>query len=177
MVRASDLRDVPWLTRGYRDDLGRERERKGCGKPKRSFLLDLSSGRRTEGVRSATKSASSTPLSIWGFGKALGRMGDAIWMRISGHPLPSSRRYGAGMPDAPLAMEAAWSAPKREGKEEGREAKLRKEMWSGMGQARQSTASGLACANDPSPEKVKTANEDAKQKRKQQFNSGNITRM
>lgn len=53
-----------------------------------------------------------------------------------------------------------WNAPGREGKEEGSEAKLKQEKCNRRGQARHSMASGLAWADDPSPEKTKMANED-----------------
>ena len=65
-----------------------------------------------------------------------------------------------------------WGAPWREGKEGGSEAKLRKEMWSGMGQARCSMATGLARAGDPSPKKIETANRSAKREESNNSNSG-----
>ena len=49
-----------------------------------------------------------------------------------------------------------WSAPKRDRKDEGHDAKLGEEKCVRMGQAQRSTATGLGQADDPSPKKTKT---------------------
>ena len=70
-------------------------------------------------------------------------------------------------------MRFLWDAPWREGKEEGGEAKLKKEQWSRMGHAGCSMASGLAWAGNPSPEETKMANDDANREVNSNLNSRN----